>query len=208
MRSVSDLEIKHSFGKHAIFVLRVFLTLSVNFARKWNSFCSAYLSKKVLESKNSWRDALICRKWVFFFSLVKKPHRFLMWLDGLSYNFHWLCKTFCIVSKTGRDEIELEKPKGISTHSNISNLCHLVKACVFTSLWMLLYFLIPSLLTFGSAELFLHWLRTWLHTENFWQLCLIRTKRGDPWEQLLQHLCSCCSPRMCVHVCVVLFPLF
>lgn len=55
--------------------------------------------------------------------------------------------------------MELEKPKGISTHSNISDLCHLVKACIFTSLYMLLYFLIPSLLTFGSVELFLHWLR-------------------------------------------------
>lgn len=68
---------------------------------------------------------------------------------------------------------------------------------------MLLYFLIPSLLTFGSVELFLHWLRTWLHTEGFWQLCSIWTKTGDHWEWLLQHLCHCC--KQSVHVAARLY---
>lgn len=74
---------------------------------------------------------------------------------------------------------------------------------------MLLYFLIPSLLTFGSVELFFHWLRTWLHAENFWQLCLIRTKTGDRWEWLLQHLCRCCkqSVHVSARLCVLCFSL-
>lgn len=76
-------------------------------------------------------------------------------------------------------------------------------------MWMLLYFLILSLLTFGSVELFLHWLQTWLHTENFWQLCLILTKTGDRWEWLLQHLCRCCkqSVRVSARPCVFWFSL-
>lgn len=74
---------------------------------------------------------------------------------------------------------------------------------------MLLYFSILSLLTFGSVELFLHWLQTWLHTENFWQLCLILTKPGDRWEWLLQHLCRCCkqSVRVSARLCVFCFSL-
>lgn len=41
-----------------------------------------------------------------------------------------------------------------------------------------------------------------MNTGNFWQLCWIRTKTGDPWERLLQHVCSCCEQPMRVCACL------